>query len=167
VSDVDPGGQGVAGLREAMLGHVDRWRWTPGLDPARVGEALGVSLDAASMTQAGHRRLAASAQVDGLPWPVWVAWDEARELALIEVLEPPEAPRGAEVIAALGEPDARLDRDEGPYPGNEQLVYLSRGFTLFCWRDATPAALWLYRPTDLDGYITGFGATTSPTRPAR
>ncbi len=103
-------------------------------------------------------------QVPGEPWPVWAVWDEAGELVLIEVLEPREAPSSAGAVAAFGEPDAKRPRDSGPHPSYEQFAYLSRGFTLFEWFEQPPAALWLYRPTDLDRYLADLGADITPTR---
>ncbi len=154
-------------LQAAIGGRLDAWRWEPGLDPATVGTALGTEVSPGPIRYAGHARQAATLQFPGQPWPVWAVWDEAGELLLLEVVEPPGAPTSAEAVAAFGEPDARLPRGHGPHPSNEQLAYLARGFTLFTWADAPPAALWLYRPTDLESYAADLGAMISPTRPRR
>jgi len=154
-------------LREAVAGRVDRWLWQPGLDPATVGAALDVELAPGPILSAGHARQAASLNLPSHQWPLWAVWDADGELVLIEVPEPPYAPTGPEAVASFGEPAARIDREQGPYPGNEQLAYLSRGFTLFAWGEMPPAYLWLYRPTDYDGYVAGLGATINPTRPRR
>ena len=81
---------------------------------------------------------------------------------LIEVIEPPKAPASAGAVDAFGEPDAKLPRNSGPHPSYEQFAYLSRGFTLFEWYEMPPAALWLYRPTDLETYLSGLGAGHLP-----
>ncbi len=154
-------------LRDAVTGRVDRWTWTPGLDPATVADALGTSVSTGPIQYAGILRQAGTLQVPGAPWPVWAVWDDDGELLLIEVLEPPAAPRAAEAIAAFGEPEARIGRARGPHPSNEQLAYPSRGFTLFAWLEAAPAAVWLYRPMDFDNYVAELGATIPPTRQRR
>jgi hypothetical protein len=154
-------------LRDAIEGRVDRWRWTPGLDPATLADALGTEVAPGPILYAGILRQAGTLQVPGAPWPVWAAWDAAGELLVIEVLEPPAAPRAAEVIAAFGGPEARIGRGGGPHPSTEQLAYPSRGFTLFAWLEAAPAALWLYRPMDFDQYVVELGATIHPTRQRR
>jgi hypothetical protein len=155
------------GLRDAVAGRLDSWHWEPGLDPATVARALGTTVSTGPILHAGHQRQAGTLQVPGAPWPVWAVWDKAGELVLIEVLEPPEAPSTDGALAAFGEPDAKLPRGAGPHPSYEQFAYLSLGFTLFEWVDLPPAALWLYRPTDLDQYIADLGADISPTRPRR
>jgi hypothetical protein len=154
-------------LREAVAGRVERWQWQPGLGPEAVGEALGAVLSPAEHRHQGRLRRATSIQLSSHRWPLWALWDETGELVLIEVPEPPAAPTGAEALASFGEADARIDRTRGPYPGNEQLCYLSRGFTLFAWGDSPPAYLWLYRPTDFEAYVADLGATMTPTRGRR
>ena len=154
-------------LRDAIAGRLDGWSWEPGLDPATVASALGTTVTIGPILHGGHQRQAGTMQVPGAPWPVWAVWDADGELVLIEVLEPPEAPTSAPAIAMFGEPDAKLPRGSGPHPSYEQFAYLSRGFTLFEWFDLPPAALWLYRPTDLDHYLADLGANISPTRPRR
>lgn len=151
-------------LRDAVEGRVDRWLWEPGLDPATVGAALGASLQPGPILHAGRPRQAASLRLPDWQWPLWLVWDADGELVLVEVVQPREAPTAAEALASLGEPDARVDRTQGPYPGYEQLVYLRRGFTLFAWGTDRPAYLWLYRPTDFDRYLDELGAAISPTR---
>ena len=151
-------------LRDAIAGRLESWRWEPGLDPQTVAAALGTTISTGPILHAGHQRQAGTMQVAGEPWPVWAVWDEAGQLVLIEVLEPPEAPASAGVVEAFGAPDAKLPRDSGPHPSYEQFAYLSRGFTLFEWVDLPPAALWLYRPTDLDRYVADLGADMTPTR---
>lgn len=151
-------------LRDAIAGRLDGWRWEPGLDPATVATALGTTIATGPILHAGHPRQAGTMQVPGEPWPVWAVWDEAGELVLIEVLEPREAPSSAGAVATFGEPEAKLPRDSGPHPSYEQFAYLSLGFTLFEWFDLPPAALWLYRPTDLEHYRTDLGADITPTR---
>ncbi len=154
-------------LRDAIAGRLEGWRWEPGLDPQTVAAALGTTISTGPILHAGHQRQAGTMQVEGEPWPVWAVWDESGELVLIEVLEPPEAPASAAAVAAFGEPDAKRPRESGPHPSYEQFAYLSRGFTLFEWFEMPPAALWLYRPTDLEGYLSDLGAGISPTRPRR
>jgi hypothetical protein len=157
----------VTGLRDAIAGRLDGWRWGLGLDPATVAAALGTTVSTGPILHAGLLRQAGTLQVPGAPWPVWAVWDDDGELVLIEVREPPDAPASAGAIAAFGEPDAKLPRGAGPHPSYEQFAYLARGFTLFEWFEMPPAALWLYRPTDLDHYVADLGADISPTRPRR
>ena len=154
-------------LRAALTGDLRAWRWEAGLSPARVADALGIEVEAAPMLYAGHPRLAATLAVPGLPWPAWAAWETSGELLLVEVLEPAAPPSAAAAIAVLGEPDARLPRGRSPHPSHEQLAWLTSGCTLFTWAEEPPAALWLYRPTDLDHYIDELGAQIAPTRARR
>lgn len=154
----------AAGLRDAIAGRLDGWRWEPGLDPATVAAALGATVSTGPILHAGHMRQAGTLQVPGAPWPVWAVWDEDRQLVLLEALEPPDAPASAAAIAAFGQPDAKLPRGASPHPSYEQFAYLSRGFTLFEWFDLPPAALWLYQPTDLGRYVADLGADITPTR---
>ena len=156
-----------ADLLAAISGHVDRWVWRPGRDPAAVGAALGIEVSPGPMRYAGHPRQAATLAIPDHPWPAWAVWDATGELLLLEVLEPPDAPSAPAAIASFGDPDARVERGRGPHPSYEQLAYLARGFTLFTWSDAPPAALWLYRPTAFEPYVDELGALISPTRPRR
>jgi hypothetical protein len=151
-------------LRDAVVGRVDRWLWRPGLNPTTVAAALDTDVAPGEILYAGHPRQAATIRLADQQWPLWAVWDLSGELVLIEVPEPAQAPTGAEALEAFGEPDARIDRTRGPYPGYEQLAYLGRGFTLFAWGPARPAYLWLYRPIDFDAYVADLGATVNPTR---
>jgi hypothetical protein len=153
-------------LPDAVAGHVERWVWQPGLGPDAVAAALGAEVAPGDILHAGHQRRAASIRIPDMEWPLWAVWERSGDLVLLEVVEPPEAPTEAQALEAYGEPDARIDHTEGPYPGYEQLAYLSRGFTLFVWGSGHTAYLWLYKPTEYDAYVSDLGATTSPTRPS-
>lgn len=151
-------------LPEAVAGHVERWRWEAGLDPAAVSTALGASVAPGPILHQGQSRQAASLQLANLQWPLWAVWETGGDLVLIETVEPPEAPTADEALATFGEPDARVDRTGGAYPGYEQLVYLRLGFTLFVSGPGRPAYQWLYQPTDFNTYAARTGATVAPTR---
>lgn len=151
-------------LAAAVTGQVEHWRWQAGLAPEAVATALGASVTPGDILHQGILRRAASITVAGLEWPIWALWEQDGSLVLLEIEKPPAAPTAGQAIEAWGEPDARVDYTTGPFPGYEQLAYLSRGFTLFVWGDDETRYLWLYQPMDYDSYVTTLGATTSPTR---
>lgn len=151
-------------LVRAVDGFVTEWWWEPGLGPEAVAAALGAELAPGPVRLAGVDRLGAIAPRAGHPEPVRLVWELDGELALAEVAGPALQPSAEAALEELGPPSTVLEHGRGPHSGAQQLIYLDRGLTVFDGFNRGITHLWLFRPTDLDGYETGLGATENVRR---
>ena len=151
-------------LTEALAGRYDRWRWSSGLTPQVVADALGVALSPGPVRLAGRDLLGAVVTVPDQPSAVRLLWELDGELALVELSQPAASPSWPAVIAALGAPDVVHPHGRGAHPVSEQRCHLDRGLTVFDGAGLGYQAVWLYPPTSPDKYGAVTGAFETPTR---
>ncbi len=155
---------GVPLLLAALAGQYDRWRWSPGLSPDVVGEALGVALTPGPARLMGRDLLGAVTSIPTQPYPVRWHWQLDGRLELVQLSQPPAVPSWPEVIDKLGDPTVVHPHGSGVFPGSEQRCYLSRGLTVFDGAGLGYQAVWLYPPMTQEAYAERTGAFTTPTR---
>lgn len=151
-------------LARAVDGFVTEWWWEPGLGPEAVAGALDAEMTPGPVRLASLDRLGAVAHRSGHPEPIRLVWELDGELVLAEVAGPSLQPSVEGALQELGPPSAVLEHGRGPHPGAQQLVHLDRGLTIFDGFNRGITHLWLFRPTDLDGYISGLSATQNVRR---
>ena len=151
-------GAGASALLDALAGRLDRWRWSPGLTPEVVGQALGVHLAPGPARLQGRDLMQTAVTVPGQPYPVRLRWEVDGELALAELSAPVATPSWPDVLAALGDPTVVLDPGPGPFPGSAQRCHLDRGLTIFDGAGLGYQAVWLYPPMPQAEYGTRTGA---------
>jgi hypothetical protein len=150
-------------LVRAVDGWVAEWSWAPGLTPDVVAGAFDIEFEPQRIRVAGHDRLGAMLHLPDRPQPVRFMWDVDRELWRVDISRPTLQPSVTEALAALGEPTS-LGARNGPHAGSHQQVHLDRGVTIFDGRKYGITHVWLFKPTDLDTYVTGFAATQNIRR---
>ena len=157
----------TAGLLAGLDGRIADWSWEPGLTPEAVEAATGIPIDPSPILHAGRPRVGIFVEVDAQPNPVQLLWEQDGSLALVELTGPVVRPSLDEVRAAIGPPQERVPFGVGIHPEAEQQVYLDRGLTIFDAFNYGISHVWLFRPTDLDGYLSGLGARETMRRPPR
>ena len=151
-------------LVRAVDGWVAEWSWAPGLSPDVVAGAFDIEFEPGRIRVAGHDRLGAMLRLPDRPQAVHFMWDVDRELWRVDIPRPTLRPSAAEALAALGEPTTSLGARNGPHAGSDQQVHLERGVTIFQDLKRGTTHVWLFKPTDLDTYVTGFAATQNVRR---
>jgi len=155
------------GLLAGLEGRLADWAWEPSFTPAAIEATTGIPITTGPILRSGRPRLGISVEVEAQPNPIQLVWEQDETLALVELTEPVIRPSLEAVRAAIGQPQATVPFGQGVHPGAEQQVYLDRGLTIFDAFNYGISHVWLFRPTDLDGYVSGLGARETMRRTPR